>query len=70
MIKEGTYEHILLTYKTYLDNMLADEYCHGNFESCVFYYEEIAKVLLYMLKKQTLPQHISDWYKENISRYN
>lgn len=69
MIQEGTYEHTLLTYKTYCDNMLADEYCHGHLDACVFYFEELAKILLLMCKRNTLPQHISDWYKQHIAQY-
>lgn len=50
--------------------MLADEYCHGNFESCVFYYEQLAITLSVMVdKERAMPQQISEWYKENISRY-
>ena len=70
MITEGTKEHILLTYKTYCDNMLADEYCHGRFDACVFYFEQLAIILSVMVdKEKAIPQQVSNWYQENISRY-
>lgn len=50
--------------------MLADQYCHGNFESCVFYFEQLTIVLSVMVNRERgIPQHISKWYKDEIQAY-
>lgn len=50
--------------------MLADEYCAGHFDACIFYFDELAKVLSVMVSQEKgIPQHISNWYKDNVSAY-